>query len=157
MSHNNRFVTAQSTVMKYRSTNFRYQRRLQSIQFFRLRYRMQSHLCFHDKHTLQSDMGENSTAWEILSFKSTSQRLHCSDGHHRFVFLIVCCLTEAMAMFPYIFKKLWRIKETPITTAKDQMHIHSNHLSNDLLMHHKPLAHDATVLKNSYILRLGPP
>lgn len=106
----------------------------------------------------------------LLLEKSCPLKVHhrgytvLTDGHHRFVFLIVCCLTEAIAMFPYIFKTLWRIKETPITTAKEHMHIYSNHLSNDLLMHHKPLAHDATaiqddatVLKNSPILRLGPP
>lgn len=99
----------------------------------------------------------------LLLEKSCPLKVHhrgytvLTDGHYRFVFLIVCCLTEAIAMFAYIFKKLWRIKETPITTAKEQMHIHSNHLSKDLLMHHKPLAHDATVLKNAQILRLGPP
>ena len=91
MPHSNRFVITHLTVMKYRSINSRHQllKRLQSTQFFRISFVMQSYLHFNDKHVSPSGWGKNSVlekSFPVKVYHKGYTVLNNSDGHHRFMF-----------------------------------------------------------------------
>lgn len=91
---------------------------------------MQRHLCF----TNRAGGWEDYTAREILSYKSTSQRLYCSDsdGYHRFMFYNVCYITDSYSNIPVdLHKAVENSKKLLLATAKEQINTPSNHLTNN--------------------------